>query len=91
MNNLVRKSAAGILTVLVLFFTILGILGIWGLIDIENFFSKTMSTLLVLFVSSAIILFLYAVVFKGDDMKTEKKTKKETGSAPETFARGSRA
>jgi len=89
MNDMVRKSAAGILTVLVLFFTVLGILGIWGIIDIEHFFSKTLYTLLILFISSAILVFLYNTVFKGENTLIEKSADETGKPSSEPLTRGS--
>lgn len=67
MNNPVRKGASIILIVLVLFFTILSILAIWDLIEIENVLRKSLSTLLVIFIASAVVLFIMAILYKTDD------------------------
>ena len=64
-----RKAAAVILAMIVLFFTTLSVLAIWDVITIEHILSKSLGTLLVIFVSSAIILFIFAVVFKGEGEK----------------------
>ena len=65
--NSVRKFAAVVLATLVIFFTIISILAIWDIIDIKNILSKSLGTLLVLFISSAILLFIFAIVFKNDN------------------------
>lgn len=66
MSN-IRKGASIILAAMVLFFAVVAVLGIWGIIDVEKLFMKSVQTLVVLFVAAAILLFLFAVVFKSGD------------------------
>lgn len=66
MYNLLKKIASIAIVVLVLFFTVISILAIWDVIIIENILSKSLGTLLVLFVSSAIILFIFSVILRDD-------------------------
>lgn len=73
MYSILRKGASIILILLVLFFTTISILAIWDIIEIEHVMSKTLGTLLVIFVAAAIMLFIFAVVFKSDADK-EKGT-----------------
>jgi hypothetical protein len=68
MYSILRKFAAIALVLMVLFFTAISILSIWGIIDIEHVLSKTLSTLLVIFVSSAIVLFIFAIVFRDKEV-----------------------
>ena len=63
----VRKIAAVALVVLVLFFTIISVLAIWDVIQIEQILQKSLSTLLIIFVSSAIVLFIFAILYKAED------------------------
>ena len=72
MNITIRKGASAILIALVLFFTVLSILAIWDLIEIENVLMKSLSTLLVIFISSAVILFIVAILYKKDDDPAQK-------------------
>ncbi len=73
---MVRKVFSVILATLVLFFTLICILAIWDIIDIERIFQKSMATLFVLFISSAIMLFIFAVVYKGEETpKLSAKTR----------------
>ena len=67
MFNYVRKFSAIALVALVLFFTVISILAIWDIIEIERILQKSLSTLLVIFVSSAIVLFIFAILFKSED------------------------
>ncbi|MEW6467585.1 MAG: hypothetical protein AB1458_01600 [Bacteroidota bacterium] len=67
MNSAIKKFTAILLILLVLFFTVISILGIWGIIRVDHVFTKSITTLLVIFVSSAIILFIVSVIMKSDD------------------------
>jgi hypothetical protein len=67
----IKKSVSYILIGLILVFTIIAILGIWGLIDInlQKIMLNTLYSLLVIFASSAVILFIFTVFIKDDDKK----------------------
>jgi membrane protein DedA with SNARE-associated domain len=67
MYSILRKFAAIALVAMVLFFTVISILSIWGIINVEHVLSKTLTTLLVIFVSAAIMLFIFAIVFRDKD------------------------
>ncbi len=60
-----RKGISILLAILTLFFTVLAILGIWDIIDIKNIASKSLYSILIIFVSSAILLFIFSVLYKG--------------------------
>lgn len=63
-----RKGISILLAVLTLFFTVLAILGIWDVIDVKHIASKSLYSILVIFVSAAILLFIFSVLYKsGDD------------------------
>jgi hypothetical protein len=64
-----KKFSAFAIVALLIFFTVISILGIWNIIEVKNVLAKTMGSLLVLFISSAIILFLFTVVLKEKDNK----------------------
>lgn len=61
-----KKISAIFLIALVFFSTIVSILAIWEIIEIERIFQKTTGTLLLLFLSTVIILFVFSVIFKND-------------------------
>ena len=71
MNN-IRKITGYILVGLIIVFTMVAILGIWGLIDLEQVFTKVMSSLLVVFIASAVVLFITTVLIK-EDKNVEKE------------------
>ncbi|NUM51535.1 MAG: hypothetical protein HUU48_10525 [Flavobacteriales bacterium] len=71
----IRKAISVFLSFLVLFFTILSVLSIWDIIEIKHVLTKTLTTLLVLFVSTAILLFIFAVLYKGGEDKSDTHQK----------------
>jgi len=62
-----KKFASIALIGLVLFFTVLSILAIWEIIEVKNILNKSLGSLMVIFVSSAIVLFIVSVVFKSGE------------------------
>ena len=63
-----RKGISILLALLTLFFTTLAILGIWDIIEIKNIAWKSLYSIFVIFIASAIILFIFSVIYKsGDD------------------------
>jgi len=62
-----RKGISVLLAVLTLFFTTLAILGIWEIIDIKNIAWKSLYSIFVIFIASAVILFIFSVIYKGAD------------------------
>ncbi|MCO6500029.1 MAG: hypothetical protein J5I47_06590 [Vicingus serpentipes] len=62
-----RKGISILLAFSVVLFTVLAILGIWEIIDIKNFAWKSFSSIMVIFVSAAILLFIFSVLYKNED------------------------
>jgi len=67
MNTSIKKIASYFLVIMVLVFTILALLGIWDIIDYENIIQKLLTTLIVIFCSAAVILFVFSVLLKEKD------------------------
>lgn len=65
----VKKVVSYILIALVLVFTFIAILGIWGVIDLQHVMLNVLYSLLVIFAASAVILFIFSVLIKDDDSK----------------------
>ena len=61
-----KKSISYLLAIMVVIFSLLAILSIWDVIVIKHVFSKSLKTLFVLFLASAIILFIFQVVNKEE-------------------------
>ncbi|MBN2611549.1 MAG: hypothetical protein JXB00_08340 [Bacteroidales bacterium] len=66
MDNTMKKTVAYILIGLVLVFTVLSILGIWEVIDLDYIMKKIVLSLLVVFAASAVILFIFSILAKDD-------------------------
>jgi len=67
MDKSVKRIVSYILIILVLIFTIIAILGIWEFIDLSNIVQKIMSSLLIIFAASAVVLFIFTVLIKDSD------------------------
>jgi hypothetical protein len=68
MSN-IKKAVSYVLIGLVLVFTIIAILGIWGIIDLEQVMVKVLYSLLIIFAASAVILFIFSVLIKDEPPK----------------------
>ncbi len=62
-----KKIVSYILIALVLLFTIVALLGIWGIVDLEDIMMHSIFSLIVIFAASAVILFIYTVFMKDND------------------------
>jgi len=68
MDKSVKRVVSYILIILVLIFTIIAVLGIWEFIDLSNIVQKIMSSLLIIFAASAVVLFIFTVLIKDSDL-----------------------
>ncbi|HHJ10835.1 MAG TPA: hypothetical protein ENK25_08075 [Bacteroidetes bacterium] len=59
-----KKAIIWFLIILVLVFTIIALLGIWEVIDLDRVVRKLLLSLVVIFASGAVILFIYSVMGK---------------------------
>jgi hypothetical protein len=66
-----RKITGFLLVGLIIVFTLVGILAIWGVIDLEDVMIKVFSSLLVVFVASAVVLFITTVLINNDQTKNQ--------------------
>ncbi len=64
----VRKVAGYVLVGLIIFFTVIALLGIWDVIDIKEYITKALSSLLVIFIASAVVLFITSILIKDDSI-----------------------
>ncbi len=72
-----RRGISMLLALLALFFTVMAILAVWDIINIEHIISKTLTTLLIIFVSAAVMLFIFSVLYKPDNNTSNDNNKKE--------------
>ena len=74
-----RRGIAILLAVLALFFTVMSILAVWDIINIQHIISKTLTTLLIIFVSAAVMLFIFSVLYKPDTESQKSNTNEKEG------------
>lgn len=67
MNFTLKKFVGYLLVTMILIFTIIGILGVWDVINLHDVIGKFMMSLLIIFIASAVALFIFSVVLKDDD------------------------
>ncbi len=67
MNFTLKKFVGYLLVILVLIFTIIGILGVWDIINLHDVIGKFMMSLLIIFIASAVALFIFSVVLKDEN------------------------
>ncbi len=66
MMQIIKKITTYLLILLVLFFTVVSLLGIWEIINLEAVMMKSLKSLLIVFISSAIVLFILHVFQKQE-------------------------
>lgn len=66
-----KKAIVYLLSTLVVIFALISILSIWDVIEIERVFNKSLKTLFVLFIASAIILFIMQVLNRDEKSDEE--------------------
>ncbi len=72
MSN-IRKITGFILVGIIVIFTVLTILGIWEVINLEDIVEKSFKSLLVVFVASAVVLFITTVLVKDEQQPPNGK------------------
>jgi multidrug resistance efflux pump len=65
----VRIITGYILVGLIVIFTVIAILGIWNIINFEDVVNNALKSFLVVFVASAVVLFITTVLIKDDEPK----------------------
>ncbi len=66
MNN-IKKITGFVLVGLIIITTIIAILGIWDVIVFEQALEKLLKSLLVIFIASAVVLFITTVLIKEEN------------------------
>jgi hypothetical protein len=69
MSNSIKKVISYLLIGLVLLFTIIALLGIWEIINLDEIIRKMFVSLMVVFAASAVILFIFSVLIRSDENK----------------------
>lgn len=65
-SGTLKRFFSILLALLVFATTLVSVLAIWDVIDINDILSKSLSSLLVIFVSSAITLFIFSVLYQDN-------------------------
>lgn len=69
MSNSIKRIISYLLIGLVLLFTVIALLGIWEIINLDEIIRKMFVSLMVVFAASAVILFIFTVLIKPDENK----------------------
>lgn len=62
----VKKIVAYTLSILVLLFSIVAILGIWEIIEIEDLLARMFKSLMVIMAASAIMILIFSILDRPD-------------------------
>ena len=62
-----KKLVGYTLAVLVVIITVIALLAVWDLIDLQHITAKFVKSLIIIFFSSVVLLFIYGVVLKDND------------------------
>lgn len=65
----IKKVTAYILISLIIFSTVIGLLAIWDIIDVQEIMKKVLTSIFVVFVSSVVVLFIFSVIIKDNEKK----------------------
>ena len=74
----VKKIFAYSLSILVLLFSIVAILGIWGLVDIEHLIANLFKSLMVILAAAAIIVLIFSILDRPE--RPERDDRNESGN-----------
>ncbi len=67
MNLTAKKITSYVLATLVVVCTLIALLAIWDIIDLEDVMRKILTSLLIIFASSVVTLFIFNVIIKETD------------------------
>jgi len=68
----VKTITAYILIALILIFTLISLLGVWDIISLDDIVKKIISSLLIIFVASAVALFIFSMFLKNQEQEKEQ-------------------
>jgi len=72
MGNSIKRIISYLLIGVILIFTVIALLGIWEIIELEEIIRKMFLSLMVIFAASAVILFIFSVMIKDSGPKPEQ-------------------
>ena len=68
----VKKIIAYTLSVLVLLFSIVAILGIWEVVDIEDLIARMFKSLMVILAAAAVVVLIFSILDRPDRKEGEE-------------------
>jgi len=71
----IKSITAYVLIALILIFTIISLLGVWDIISLDDIVKKIISSLLIIFVASAVALFIFTMFLKKQDSEDQQINK----------------
>lgn len=57
---------------MVLLVTVIALLGIWDIIDLQHILRKTLSSLILIFAASAVVLFIFTIIINFKDSNSDR-------------------
>jgi uncharacterized membrane protein YidH (DUF202 family) len=75
--NTIKRVTAYILVFIILVMTVVAILGIWDIVNLESILRRTMTSLFVVFISSVIVLFIFTVLIKENENRGKTRKSDE--------------
>lgn len=67
MTTTLKKVISYVLIAIVLFFTVIALLDTWEILDLQEVGRKFITSLLIIFAASAVILFIFSVLIKDNE------------------------
>lgn len=67
MTTAFKKIISYVLIAIVLFFTVIALLDTWEILDLQEVGRKFITSLLIIFAASAVILFIFSVLIKDNE------------------------
>jgi predicted acyltransferase len=67
MTTILKKVISYVLIAIVLFFTVIALLDTWEILDLQEVGRKFITSLLIIFAASAVILFIFSVLIKDNE------------------------
>jgi len=67
----IKSITAYVLIALILIFTITSLLGVWDIISLDDIVKKIISSLLIIFVASAVALFIFTMFLKKQNEENQ--------------------
>ena len=71
---MVKKIASYVLIAVVLVVTLISLLAVWDIIDVEHVMRKVLTSMFILFIAAVVTLFIFAVIIKDGNTTDNNRT-----------------